>query len=156
VVDKMPGNFMHLGLIHAALPNARILHLRRDPIDTCLSIYFQHFEPTLTYANDLGDLADYYRRYARMIAHWRRTLPKGAMLDVDYETLVTEPRSTLQAVLAFIDLPWSDQCLDFHRSRRTIVTASKWQARQKISPGAIGRWRRYERFIGPLRSLARG
>ena len=153
VVDKMPANFMHLGLIHAALPNARILHMRRDPIDTCLSIYFQHFEPTLTYATDLDDLADYYRRYQQVMAHWRRTLPEAAVLDVDYETLVTEPRTVLEGVLDFIGLPWSERCLAFHRTERTIITASKWQARQKISTESVGRWRRYKPFIVPLLPL---
>jgi hypothetical protein len=149
----MPANLMHLGLIHAALPNARILHMRRDPIDTCLSIYFQHFEPTLTYANDLGDLADFCRRCDRVMAHWRRTLPKDTILEVDYEALVTDPRATLQGVLRFIGLPWNDACLDYHKARRTVITASKWQARQKINTGSIGRWRRYEAFIEPLLSL---
>jgi tetratricopeptide (TPR) repeat protein len=154
VVDKMPANFMHLGLIHAAFPNARILHMRRDPIDTCLSIFFQHFEPTLTYANDLNDLADYYRRYEQVMAHWRRTLPDGAIMTVDYESLVSQPRPVLEGVLDFIDLPWSDDCLAFHRTRRTIITASKWQARQKISTDSVGRRRRYEPFIAPLLTLA--
>jgi len=153
VVDKMPANIMHLGLIHAALPNARILHMRRDPIDTCLSIYFQHFEPTMTYATDLGDLADYYRRYRQVTEHWRRTLPPGVCFDVDYESLVAEPRETLQDVLDFIGLPWSDACLDFQSTPRTIVTASKWQARQKIGAGSVGRWRRYQPFVEPLLSL---
>ena len=154
VVDKMPANLMHLGLIHAALPNAKIIHLRRDPRDTCLSIYFQHFEPTLTYANDLGDLADYYRRHAQVADHWRRTLPADAFLELDYESLVGDPRPVLHAVLGFVGLPWNDRCLQFHRVRRTIITASKWQARQEIHTGSVGRWRRYEAFIQPLRGLA--
>jgi tetratricopeptide (TPR) repeat protein len=153
VVDKMPANLMHLGLIHAALPNARIIHLRRDPIDTCLSIYFQHFEPTLTYANDLGDLADYHRRCDQVMAHWRQILPEGAILEVDYEALVADPRTTLQNILRFVDLPWNDLCLDFHKLRRVVITASKWQSRQKIHTGSVGRWRRYEAFIEPLLSL---
>jgi len=153
MVDKMPANIMHLGLIHAALPNARILHMRRDPIDTCLSIYFQHFEPTLTYANDLGDLADYYRRYQQVTDHWRRSLPSGACLDVDYEALVADPQKVLRGVLDFVGLPWSDACLHFQSASRTIVTASKWQARQKINGGSVGRWRRYQPFVEPLLSL---
>jgi Sulfotransferase family len=156
VVDKMPSNFLHLGLIHAALPNARIIHMRRDPIDTCLSIYFQHFEPTLTYANDLSDLVDFYRRYEQVMTHWRGLLPPGACLDIDYESLVADPRETLQSILDFVGLGWSETCLDFHLARRTIVTASKWQARQKISTGSVGRWRRYESFIEPLLALAPG
>ncbi len=153
VVDKMPANVMHLGLIHAALPNARILHMRRDPIDTCLSIYFQHFEPTLTYATDLGDLADYYRRHRQVTEHWRRTLPAGTCLEVDYEAFVADPRKVLHGVLDFVGLPWNDACLDFRSTPRTIVTASKWQARQKISTGSVGRWRRYQPFVEPLLSL---
>ena len=156
VIDKMPANLMHLGLIHAALPNARIIHMRRDPIDTCLSIYFQHFEPTLTYANDLADLADYCRRCDQVMAHWRRILPSGSMIEVDYEAMVTAPRATLEGVLRFIDLAWDDRCLAFHTARRTVITASKWQARQKINTGSIGRWRRYEAFIEPLLGLGSG
>jgi len=153
VVDKFPTNFLFLGLIHAALPHARIIHMRRNPIDTCLSIYFQHFEAANTQANDLDDLAHYYREYRRLMRHWRAVLPSGAMLEVPYEGLVQDLEVWSRRMLDFIELPWDPRCLEFHRTARTVVTASRWQVRQKISTSSVGRWRNYERFVGPLKSL---
>jgi len=153
VVDKMPGNFLYLGLIHAVLPNAKFIHLRRHPIDTCLSIYFQDFGAVHTYANDLEHLAHYYGEYSRVLAHWRRLLPPGVMLDVEYEDLVTDPPAVSRRMLQFLGLPWDPNCLEFHRSSRTVNTFSKWQARQKINTHSVGRWRHYEEFLSPLRHL---
>lgn len=153
VVDKMPTNFRLLGLIHAALPNARIIHMERDPIDTCLSIYFQNFAIAHAYANDLEDLAHYYSEYLRLMAHWRATLPEGTLLDVSYEGLVCNPEASIRKVLEFVGLPWDERCLDFHATNRTVITPSKWQVRQKISSTSVGRWRNYEPFVGPLRRL---
>jgi tetratricopeptide (TPR) repeat protein len=154
VIDKMPGNFMFLGWIRAALPHARIIHMRRDPIDTCLSIYFQHFETAPAYTNDLEDLAHYYTEYSRLMTHWRTILPAGAMLEVPYEELVADQEGWSRRLLEFIGLPWDARCIDFHRTARTIVTASKWQVRQKISKTSVGRWHSYADFIGPLHRLA--
>jgi tetratricopeptide (TPR) repeat protein len=153
VVDKMPGNFLLLGLIHAALPEARIIHMRRNPIDTCLSIYFQHLEAPAAYAVDLEDLAHYYGEYARIMNHWRALLPDGAILDVPYEGLVNDQEGWTRKMLEFLDLPWEAQCLEFHRTARAVVTASKWQIRQTISARSVNRWRNYEKFLGPLRGL---
>lgn len=153
VVDKMPGNFLHLGLIHAALPGAKIIHLRRNPIDTCLSIYFQDFGALHPYANDLEDLAHYYRQYLRITAHWSQTLPCDRILEVPYEGLVEDTEAWGRRMLDFIGLPWDRRCLEFHETIRTVSTFSKWQARQKISRSSIERWRRYERFVGPLMPL---
>jgi len=153
VVDKMPANFMFLGLIHAALPLARIIHLERNPIDTCLSIYFQNFGPTHSYANDLDDLAHYYSEYRRIMDHWRRTLPAGVILDVPYEGLVRNPEDWSRRMVEFIGLPWDARCLDFHGTARVVSTFSKWQARQPINTASVERWRHYEKFVGPLRSL---
>ena len=153
VVDKMPANFLHLGLIHAALPNARILHMRRNPIDTCLSIYFQHFETSHSYANDLEDLAHAYSEYLRVMKHWRQALPKDVILDVPYEGLVDDQEAWSRKMLEFIGLPWDPRCIDFDQNTRTVITASKWQVRQKISRSSVGRWRNYEKFVGPLRNL---
>ena len=154
VVDKMPGNFLYLGLIHAALPRAKFIHLRRNALDTCLSIYFQNFGGVHTYANDLGDLAHYYREYLRIMDHWRRLLPSAALLEVNYEDLVTAPEAASRQMLEFIGLSWDPRCLEFHRNPRTVSTFSKWQARQQINRGSIGRWRHYDTFIEPLRTLA--
>jgi tetratricopeptide (TPR) repeat protein len=153
VVDKMPGNFLYLGLLCAALPKARIIHLQRDPIDTCLSIYFQNFSAAHPYANDLDDLAHYYGEYLRIMEHWRHALPVGTMLEVSYEALVHDPESTSRALMEFIGLPWEASCLDFYRTIRHVSTFSKWQARQAISTAPVARWRHYEQFVGPLQTL---
>jgi hypothetical protein len=156
IVDKMPANFWHAGLISAALPNARIIHMRRDPVDTCLSIYFQNFRMARAYANDLGDLAHYYREYQRLMQHWRTVLPDGVMLEVPYEDLVGDPEGWTRAMLQFIGMPWDERCLRFGETARRVTTASKWQVRQGIGRGSIGRWRHYRQFIGPLLELANG
>jgi tetratricopeptide (TPR) repeat protein len=156
VVDKMPGNFLYLGLIHAALPNARIIHMRRDPVDTCLSIYFHDFGRAHPYSSDLNDLAAYFAEYSRLMEHWHAMLPAGAILDVPYDALVRDQEAWSRAMVEFIGLPWDRGCLEFHRGARTVSTHSKWQARQKISAASVGRWRNYERFLGPLRALADG
>jgi tetratricopeptide (TPR) repeat protein len=153
VVDKMPGNFLSLGLIHAALPKARVIHLRRHPFDTCLSIYFQHLETALSYTNDLGDLARYYIDYARLMEHWHSTFPSGVILDVPYEALVQDPETWSRRMIEHIGLPWDRCCLDFHSSPRTVITASKWQVRQPITTAAVERWRNYQAHLGPLVGL---
>jgi tetratricopeptide (TPR) repeat protein len=154
VIDKMPANFMNLGLIHAAFPNARIIHMQRNPLDTGLSIYFQIFSNTHTYANDLEDIAHYFTQYYRLMQHWRSTLTEGAILDVPYEELVQDPEPWIRKIVQFVGLPWDSRCLDFHQTERTVVTASNWQVRQRITKSSAGRWRNYEPLLGPLRSLA--
>ena len=151
VIDKLPSNFRNLGLIHAALPEARFIHLERNPLDTCLSIYFQGFSAAHAYASDLGDLAHYYREYRRLMAHWRATLPTQLLLEVPYEALVEDPERWSRRMLEHIGLAWEPRCLEFHRTDRPVLTASNWQVRQPISKGSIGRWRRYERQLAPLR-----
>jgi hypothetical protein len=154
VIDKMPTNFLALGLIHAALPNARIIHMRRNPIDTCLSIYFQDFETAYSYANDLEDLAHCYGEYRRIMSHWRSVLPQNTILEVPYEGLVEHQELWIRRMLEFIDLPWDPACLNFHQSRRTVSTASSWQVRQPLNNCSVERWRHYEPFLGPLLDLA--
>ncbi len=153
VVDKMPANFWYAGLLHAAFPSARIIHMQRHPFDTCLSIYFQNFFNIGAYAHDLADLAHFYGEYRRVMSHWRRVLPEKALLDVPYEALVEEPETWARRMLAFVGLPWDPRCLDFHQTDRVVITASKWQVRQKISTASVARWRNYEKHIGPLRVL---
>jgi tetratricopeptide (TPR) repeat protein len=151
VVDKLPVNFRHIGLIHAALPGARFIHLERNSLDTCLSIYFQGFSAAHPYATDLGDLAHYYHEYRRLMAHWRTALPPRALLEVRYEDLVDDPEGWSRRMLAHIGLPWDPRCLEFHRTDRPVLTASNWQVRQPISKGSVGRWHRYEQYLAPLR-----
>jgi tetratricopeptide (TPR) repeat protein len=155
VIDKMPANFMYAGLIHLALPRARIIHMQRHPLDTCLSIYFQNFFNIGAYANDLGDLAHYYGEYVRITDHWRAVLPVTALLEVPYEALVADQETWTRRMLEFIGLPWDPRCLDFHRTDRVVITASRWQVRQQLTAASAGRWRNYEKYVGPLRHLLR-
>ena len=153
VVDKMPANFAHLGMIHAALPNARFIHMRRSPIDTCLSIYFQNFHVAHSYASDLEDLAHYYHQYRLLMQHWRSVLPQSAILDVPYEELVADQESWSRKMVEFVGLPWDPACIEFHQTNRRVSTFSKWQVRQKISKISVERWRNYAPFVGPLMRL---
>jgi tetratricopeptide (TPR) repeat protein len=153
VVDKMPGNFLYLGLIRAALPNVRIIHLRRNPLDTCLSIYFQNFGALHSYANDLEDLGHYYRQYLRLMEHWRGVLPAGAMLEVRYEDLVSDAEGCSRRMVQHMGLDWDARCLEFYLNKGPVSTFSKWQARQKLSSASVERWRRYEKFLDPIRPL---
>ena len=153
IVDKMPVNFLYAGLIHAALPRARIIHLRRHPIDTCLSIYFQNFFNLGSYANDLAALAHYYREYSRVSRLWRTRLPTSVLLEVPYEGLVSDPEIWTRRMLDFVGLPWNPRCLEFHRTERVVLTASRWQVRQEIHTSSTGRWRHYESHVSPLKGL---
>jgi tetratricopeptide (TPR) repeat protein len=153
VTDKTPGNFLWLGLLHLALPQARIIHCRRHPVDTCLSNYFTLFMAPLPYAYDKGDLAFYYRAYRRMMAHWREVLPKATLLEVDYEALVSDPEPNIRRMIEFLGLDWDPACLKPEENRRTVRTASLWQVRQKTYRDSVERWRRYEPWLGELASL---
>jgi tetratricopeptide (TPR) repeat protein len=153
IVDKMPVNFLYAGLIHAALPHARFIHLQRHPIDTCLSIYFQNFYNIGPYASDLPAMAHYYSQYTRIMAHWRAVLPPGTLLEVPYEGLVRDPEPWTRRMLDFVGVPWNQQCLEFHQVQRSVITASRWQVRQRIHTQSIARWRRYEKYAAPLLTL---
>ena len=153
VIDKMPANFLYAGLAHAALPRARIIHMRRHPLDTCLSIYSQNFFRMGSYANDLGDLAHYYGQYQRVMQHWRRVLPAGALLEVPYEELIADQEGWTRRMLEFAGLPWDPRCLDFHETDRVVITASRWQVRQRLNSSSAGRWRHYARHLAPLEQL---
>lgn len=153
VIDKAPINSDYLGLIHSVFPRARFIYLRRDPIDTCLSCYFQQFSPTLNFAMDLADLADYYRQHRRLVTHWHTALPPGTLLEVPYAELVADQEKWSRTILEFVGLPWNERCLDFHKTERAVTTASVWQVRQKIYTTSVDRWRNYRKFIEPLLSL---
>ncbi len=150
VTDKLPGNFLHAGAIHLALPNARIIHSRRDPADTCLSCFTKLFRGEQAYTYDLGELGRYYRAYARLMAHWRSVLPASVFLEVDYEALVADPESQTRRLLDHCGLAWDPACLDFHETRRAVRTASAAQVRRPIYRDSIGRWRLYGDLLAPL------
>jgi tetratricopeptide (TPR) repeat protein len=149
ITDKMPGNFLFLGLIHLILPNARIIHCVRDPADTCFSCYQQLFARRLDFTYDLSDLGRYYRAYAQLMEHWRAVLP-GGFFELRYEELVADPERVIGGLLEYCDLPWEDSCLTPHKARRAVQTASSAQVRQPLHQNAVGRGRRYAPHLGPL------
>jgi tetratricopeptide (TPR) repeat protein len=153
IVDKTPTNSDFVGFIHTVFPNARIIRMRRDPIDTCLSCYFQNFSTAQTFTMDLADLADYYQTHQRLMDHWLKALPAETILEVPYEGLVADQEGWTRKILDFLDLEWDERCLAFHETKRSVTTASVWQVRQKIYRRSVERWRNYEKFIGPLEGL---
>ena len=151
IVDKNPLNFLHLGLIARVFPGAPILHCARDPLDSCLSVYFQHFAHVRNnYAYDLGDIAFFYKRYAELMAHWGAVLPVP-IHEVSYERLVQDPEEVSRALVAAAGLPWHPNCLKPHEHAAGISTASLWQARQPINTGSVGRWQHYAAHLDELR-----
>jgi tetratricopeptide (TPR) repeat protein len=154
VTDKMPANFLVLGLIHLALPEARIIHCRRDPLDTCLSIYSTQFSHPLDFAHDRANLVFFYQQYQRLMAHWRRVIPVTRLLEIDYETLVEDTETVTRTMIGFCGLDWDAGCLRHERNPHLITTPSVWQARQPVYRGAVGRGRRYRPWLGAFERLA--
>ena len=151
IVDKMPGNYLMLGAIHLALPSAKIIHCRRDPLDTCVSMFTHVFTLAHSYTYDLAELGRYYRAYQNLMNHWRSVLPSGAFLDVDYEALVADPATWSRRIVAHCDLDWDDRCLAFHVSERQVRTASAGDVRRPVYTTAIGSAQRYSKHLAPLR-----
>jgi len=150
VTDKMPANYFFVGLIHLLLPNATIIHTIRNAVDTCFSCFSTLFVRDQNHTYDLGEIGRYYKRYERLMAHWRRVLPPGRFLDVNYEELVEDLDGQARRLLEYCGLPWDERCLEFHRTERPIWTASTMQVRQPIYKSSIGRARAYEAFLAPL------
>jgi tetratricopeptide (TPR) repeat protein len=150
IVDKMPSNFAYAGLIHLALPHARIIHARRDPIDTCLSCFGLLFADQQPHTYDLAELGRYYLGYARLMRHWEKVLPRGVMLEVHYEDVVDDIEGQARRLIAHCGLEWEEQCLAFHETRRPVRTASVTQVRRPIYRDSVGRWLPYEALLEPL------
>lgn len=150
ITDKLPFNFFYVGLIHLALPNAGIIHVRRNAIDTCLSCFSKLFTHSHDYSYDLGELGRYYARYDELMSHWRKILPEGAMLEIQYEDLVEDFEVWARRIIAYCGLEWNDACLAFHRTERSVRTASASQVRRPIFKTSVGRWHAYKDFLQPL------
>lgn len=153
ITDKSPFNFIWAGLIHMAFPRATIIHCRRGPIDTALSIHQTWFTESMNLPTGGEALVSYYRDYEAVSAHWRRVLPPRRFIEVDYEALVAAPEPHMRRLIGAIGLDWSNACLHPERNDRIVKTASRWQARQPIYRSAVDRWRRYEPYLGPLAAL---
>jgi hypothetical protein len=147
---KCQPTFLYIGLIHSLLPNATIVHVHRDPLDTCASIYARLFRNDMPFAYSLENLACYYNQYQQLMAYWRALLPAGAFLDLAYEDLVQNQQQTTKALLNFCQLPWHEACLSPHKTQRLINTASFDQVRRPIYTSSIGQWRRYNDLYTPL------
>jgi tetratricopeptide (TPR) repeat protein len=150
ITDKMTVNFLFIGLIHLALPNATIIHAVRDPVDTCVSCFATHFTNGQAHTYDLAELGRYYRHYQALMRHWHAVLPPGRIMDVQYEEVVADLEGVARRIVAHCGLAWDARCLDFHRTQRAVRTASAAQVRKPIYKDSIGRWRKFEPFLGPL------
>jgi tetratricopeptide (TPR) repeat protein len=150
MTDKMPSNFYFLGLVHLALPGAKIIHSNRSPVDTCVSCFSKLFAAEQNQTYDLAELGRYYRAYHGLMAHWREVLPAGSFLDVRYEDVVADTETQARRMLEFCGLEWDPRVLDFHRTQRPVKTASSSQVRQPIYSSSVARWRNYEKYLGPL------
>ena len=148
VVDKLPGNFVRIGLIKTLFPNAYVVHCTRSPLDTCLSLYFHYFQ-ALTCSFDLRELGRYFVDYRRLMAYWDDAFP-GEIFEVRYEELLAEPERTSRGLVDHLDLDWDERCLEFHKNERTVMSPSNLQVRRPIYSTSVDRWRRYEKRLGPL------
>ena len=151
VTDKLPGNFMNVGLITRMFPKARIIHCRRDPMDNCLSCFAQNFRADgLSWSTDLEAMGHQYSQYRRIMAHWREVLPAGRMLEIDYEETVADLEGQARRLVEFCGLDWEESCLEFHKTERAVSTASREQVRNPIYNSSVGRWKRYGEGVAPL------
>jgi uncharacterized protein YjiS (DUF1127 family) len=155
-IDKLPHNFFYAALIHRALPNAKIVCLRRGALDACLSNYRQLFATTFSYYNyayDLLDTGRYYIEFDALARHWREALPPASYREVRYEEIVEHTEREARALVEFCGLEWHPACLAFHENAAPVATASSVQVRRPIYRTSVERWRKYEREIGPLKRL---
>ena len=150
VTDKMPLNLQWAGLIHLALPRATIVHCRRHPVATALSIHQTHFNPRMAFPTSGPNLVATVRATRRLAAHWRRTLPPGRFVEIEYVALTERPEPSIRQLVAACGLGWNEACLHPELNSRVIKTPSKWQARQPITNASAGHWRAYIPFLGPL------
>ncbi len=150
IVNKLPDNFLRIGLIRLILPNARMIHTVRDPLDTCVSCYSKLFASGQNFAYEMGELGRHYNRYRQLMDHWRSVLPPGVMLEVSYEDVVNDVEGQARRLIEYCGLQWDDGCVSFHKTSRSVKTASAVQVRQPLFRSSLQRWRKYEPFIGPL------
>ncbi len=152
ITNKRPDSFEFLGLLKALFPNARFVNTVRDPLDTCLSIYFEQLDDRVAYASDLGNIAHHWQQYRKLMQHWQG-LFGPSIIDVDYDDFVVDPGRVTEQLLRFLDLEWHEGCLDFQRSRNRVRTASVRQVREPVYRKSSGRWRNYERHLEPVQRM---
>jgi tetratricopeptide (TPR) repeat protein len=153
VTDKLPGNYLRLGVVRSALPEAKIIHCRRNPVDNALSIYFTPIKTSSAFSHTKASIAFAYRQYMRLMDHWRQALPPQHFMEVQYEELVENPEPIIRQMLEFLELEWDEACLSPEDNAKEVKTASLWQVRQPIYRTSVERWRRYEPWLGELSQL---
>ena len=151
MIDKLPFNFLYCGLIHRALPNAKIIHMTRDPMDTCYAVYKTLFGQAYPFSYDLDELAAYFLAYRRLMDHWHEVMP-GQILNVAYEDVVADTESAARRLTEYCGLQWERECLEFHTSRAATTTASAAQVRQPVYSSSVQKWRHYEQQLAPLQA----
>ena len=145
----MPHNFQLVGMIAVLFPNAKIIHCTRDPIDNCVSCFFNTFNEKHGYNTDLHTLGLYYREYKRLMDHWNALLP-GRIYESNYEAMTADQEAESRRLIEFLELPWDDACLRYYETERSVTTPSRWQVRQPIYQTSVKRWKKYEHKIQPL------
>ena len=155
ITDKMPLNYLYCGLIHRALPNAKIVHLTRHPMAACYAMYKTLFKDAYPFSYDLEEIGRYYVAYRRLMDHWQASMP-GVIHEVSYEALVTDQRGQTAKLLDFCGLDWQDACIEFHRNAAATTTASAVQVRQPLYRTSLSQWRHYERELQPLAKTPAG
>lgn len=154
VIDKLPHNFLHIGLIKLALPNAKIIHCKRKPEDNCLSLFKTYFSANIGFSYDLTELGKYHLLYQDLMEHWHATFP-GQIFDVNYEEMINDQEKTTKGILEYCGLEWDVACLEFHKSNRPVKTASVAQVRKPIYKSSVDKWKRYENQLDPLLTALR-
>jgi hypothetical protein len=149
----MPTNYFVLWLIHLAYPHAKIIHVKRSPIDTALSIYMTDLAKPPEFAHSKRNIVAGYRDYQALMAHFEQVIPASVLMTVRYEDLVADQETWTRLMLEFCGLPWDDRCLQFHTTDRQVTTPSRWQVRQPIYRTSIDKWRRYEPWLGEFAEL---
>lgn len=152
-IDKLPLNYLYSGLIHLALPQAKLIHVRRHPMAACYAIFKQLFQDAYPFSYSLSELGHYYVAYYQLMQHWRQLIPDTALIEVGYEEMVTDTESEVRRVLGFCGLEWEDQCLDFHAQKSASTTASAAQVRQPVHTRSVCQWRNYEKQLQPLKDI---
>jgi len=155
IADKMPSNFLYLAVIACLFPNAKIIHARRNPLDNCISCYFQKFANGQEFSYNLEHLGKVYRSYEQLMSHWHRILPIP-ILDVSYEDLVLNGTVEIRRILKFCKLEWDEACTTFYKTKRPVKTLSKWQVRQPLYQTSMNRWKNYEPYLGTLVKALKG
>ena len=153
VTDKQPHNFMAIGVVNSVLPNAKIIHCRRNLIDTSLSIFMTPFRVGPEFGYSRENIVFFAKQYRELMSHWRSTLPPDRFHEVRYEDLVENQEQVVRGMLDFLELPWDEACLHHETNRRSVSTPSLWQVRQPIYRTSLARWKRYEPWLGPFKEL---